>query len=168
MKKADNFDVKQWLVENKITTNSRMLKENFDLSNDKWRNWAIRKNEGLTYNDLSGNDRIFVDKISDYINNEFGGAFDRANREALPNQIPAGFDKQKLTIIGLDHRTIEYISDSLEREFGEDKFLTLDASGIHFGKIKNIYPSHYRLYLNPLYIKQFEEEATQFYRDFSY
>ena len=27
MKKADNFDAKQWLVENKITTQSRLTKE---------------------------------------------------------------------------------------------------------------------------------------------
>ena len=139
------------------------LFENFDLSNDKWRNWAINKNVGLTYDDLSGYERNFVDKISDYINKYFGSAFDKANREAFPNQIPAGFDKQRLTIIGLDYKTIVDISDYLEREFGEDKFLTLDASGIHFGKIENIYPSHYRLYLNPLYIEKFEKEAIKFY-----
>jgi hypothetical protein len=33
MKKADNFDAKQWLVENKITTQSR-LNENEEFSDD--------------------------------------------------------------------------------------------------------------------------------------
>lgn len=34
MKKADNFDAKQWLVENKITTQSR-LNELFDYGDAK-------------------------------------------------------------------------------------------------------------------------------------
>ena len=34
MKKADNFDAKQWLVENKITTQSKLIKEGYNELSD--------------------------------------------------------------------------------------------------------------------------------------
>ena len=34
MKKADNFDAKQWLVENKVTTQSQTIKEGYNELSD--------------------------------------------------------------------------------------------------------------------------------------
>lgn len=34
MKKADNFDAKQWLVENKVTTQSQTIKEEYNELSD--------------------------------------------------------------------------------------------------------------------------------------
>jgi len=167
----ENFNLKKFLVENKLTTNSKMLNENFDLSNDKWRNWAISKNEGLRYDDLSGYERNFVDKISDYINKNFGSAFDRASRQSYQNygtnSVPAGFNKKTLTINGLDRKTVEWISELLAQEFGKNKFLTVDGTGSHFYKIEGIIGNYYRLCLNPLYIEKYEKEALQFHHEYN-
>ena len=48
MKKADNFDAKQWLVENKITTQSRLNEEDLDTKNNtivgwKWKSQQMRR-----------------------------------------------------------------------------------------------------------------------------
>ena len=169
----NNFDLKKYLVENKVTTNSQMLNENFDLSNDKWRNWAISKNQSMRYDDLDSYEKSFIDKISDYINKNYGSAFDRASRQSYQNyqsnSVSAGFNKQTLTINGLDERSINDLSKYLDREFGKDKFLTVDASGTHFIKIERMggNGAYYKLYLNPLYIKKYEKEALQFYNQSS-
>jgi hypothetical protein len=166
MKKADNFNPAKWLVENKITFQSR-LNENFDLSNNEWRNWAISKNQSMRYDDLDSYEKSFVDKISDFINNNYGSAFDRASRQSYQNYqsngVSAGFNKQTLTINGLDERSIDDLSGHLDREFGKDKFLTVDVTGTHFIKIERLGGNYYKLYLNPLYIKKYEKEALQFY-----
>ena len=152
----------------KLTTNSKMLNENFDLSNDKWRNWAISKSQGLKYDDLSGYERNFVDKISDYINKNFGSDFDRVNKTIRNRDtVLAGFDKKTLGINGLDRKDIEWVSELLAREFGKDKFITVDASGTHFIKLEYIIGNFYKLVLNPLYIEKYEKEALQFHDQYN-
>jgi hypothetical protein len=49
MKKADNFDAKQWLVENKVTFQSRLNEEEFNLDTyfqkaNKEYHWNFREN----------------------------------------------------------------------------------------------------------------------------
>ena len=51
MKKADNFDAKQWLVENKITTQSRLNEENqpYKIISKQRNDWRVElKNETYT------------------------------------------------------------------------------------------------------------------------
>ena len=159
----NDFDLKKYLVENKLTANSRILNENFDLSNSKWRNWAISKNESMRYDDLDSYEKSFVDKISDFINKNYENTFHKINTTSSPNSAPAGFNKKTLTVNGLDQRSIDSLSKYLDQEFGKEKFLTVDATGTHFIKLEQIIGNYYKLILNPLYIKKYEKEALQFY-----
>ena len=52
MKKADNFNAKQWLVENKMTTNSRMLNE----SNSKFEEIATQLISMATNGEIDNDD----------------------------------------------------------------------------------------------------------------
>jgi hypothetical protein len=162
MKKADNFNPAKWLVENKITFQSR-LNENFDLSNNEWRNWAISKNQSMRYDDLDSYEKSFVDKISDFINNKYESKFQEYNTNKYSSTPPAMFNKQNLTVEnGLNRKDIEDLSEYLDKEFGE-KFITADVSGSHFIKLEGIVGNYYKLLLNPLYIKKYENEAREFY-----
>jgi len=139
------------------------INENFDLSNDEWRNWAINKNKELTYNDLDGFEKSFVDKISDFINSTYMSKFQEYNANKYSDSPPAMFDKQNLTVIGLGGRDIQNLSDDIENKFG-DKFITDDTNDRHFIKLKQpAFPISYKLLLNPLFIKKYNKEAQQFY-----
>jgi len=139
-----------------------ILNENFDLSNDQWRDWAISKNKNLTYNDLDGPEKSFVDQISDFINNTYKFKFQEYNANKLSNSPPAMFDKQNLTVNGLNGKDIQNLSNDIKNKFG-DKFITADLSGTHFIKLEQILGDYYKLILNPLFIKKYEKEAQQFY-----
>jgi len=141
---------------------SGILIENFYLSNDKWRNWAISKNESITYNDLDSPEKYFVDQISDFINNQYESTFREYNAYKPTNSLPAMFDKQNLTVIGLNRKDIENLSDDIKNKFG-DRFITADVSGNIFIERERVFPPHYKLLLDPLFIKKYEKEAYEFY-----
>ena len=143
------------------------LNESFDLSNDKWRHWAISKNEELTYDDLDSHEKSLVDQISYFINNAYHSEFQEYNANKYSGSPSASFDKQDLTVKnGLNRKDIQNLSEYLDKEFGE-KFITADASGSHFIKLEGIVGNYYKLLLNPLFIKKYKKEAADFYHQFS-
>jgi len=142
------------------------LTESFDLSNDSWRNWAISKTKNLTYDDLDSHEQSFVDQISDFINDTYSYKFQEYNVNRYSNAPPAGFNKQLLRVEnGLSRKDIVNLSEDLDTRFNKDKFLTIDESGTHFIKLEQILGDYYKLILDPLFIKKYEKEAKDFYRN---
>lgn len=149
------------------------INENFDY--DKWRNWAISKNKDLTYSDLDGTEKSFVDEISDFINKTYEHKFTEFNRNKYNSTPPAKFNKERLEVQnGLSKRDIEDLSEYLDRKFGTNdvgikvkKFITVDGSGSHFLRDEKKIGNYYKLILDPLFIKKYEKEAYKFYEEVS-
>ena len=66
MKKADNFDLKKYLVENKVTTNSKIINEgdaSRTVDDDESSNWVIidytQTDEGLKINSIKEVNTIY-------------------------------------------------------------------------------------------------------------
>ena len=98
MKKADNFDAKQWLVENKITTQSRLNEEDTRYSSEE--------GSGRTWKLLNNVEDI---EVGDIISILYGPGVTRDNKYKVVSKDP--------NQIGLSSTTGEIYQEPIERFF---------------------------------------------------
>ena len=69
MKKADNFNPGQWLVENKLTSSSKLLKENQNPEEHKLKQWVEEDGGGYGPNEDDANYPEFKEKMNNLLTN---------------------------------------------------------------------------------------------------
>ena len=126
MKKADNFDASKWLVENKITTQSRLKEE---------KTWDDVDKE------LADEEAQDMKKARTFINTIQGKNAVRVIK-ALINK-PYGYDEldEVLQILNLDRQNFIYAAKAAGMDF------ETDAAGIHIydDNYQNLFVVHHHL-----------------------